>query len=263
MASFDGILDPGEMQAVAAFVVEEFVTARRPNTRYHTAENGWPDHERFSAAFRFVRDPAALALPPEQLDEADQRGRRLYLATCISCHDAPRATGEVAWDARPMSYPLDGHDCVSCHDRVRYPERGQAPMAPPASYHGASRVAGMAAPGAQADSPYSTHDQPVVLASPTSEQRRGEALYLKNCAFCHAADGTAKHWIGRFLEPHPRDLTEATFRARFDRDGLVRRIEEGLPGTAMPTWRNVLKRDEIRAIAVYMEAAFGPLGGPR
>jgi cytochrome c oxidase cbb3-type subunit 3 len=261
MASFEGILDAREMEAVAAFVVNEFVTARRPNTRYHTAENGWPDHERFRDAFRFVRDPAALALPPEQLDEADQRGRRLYLATCVSCHDAPHATGEVAWDARPVSYPLDGHDCVSCHDRVRYPERGLAAEPPPASYHGASRVAGLAAPAVQDDSPYAAHDQPVALASPTAEQRRGEALYLKNCAFCHAADGTARHWIGRFLEPHPRDLTEAAFRARFDRDGLVQRIEEGLPGTAMPTWRNVLKREEIRAIAVYMEAAFGPLGG--
>ena len=116
---------------------------------------------------------------------------------------------------------------------------------------------------AQDDSPYSAHDQPVVLKSPTAQQRRGEALYLKNCAFCHAADGTARHWIGRFLEPHPRDLTEAAFRAGFDQDRLVQRIEEGLPGTAMPTWRNILKRDEIRAIAVYMEAAFGPLGSVR
>ena len=264
MASFDGILDRGEMEAVAAFVIEEFVTARRPNTRYHTAENGWPDHERFSAAFRFVRDPTALALPHEELTESDQRGRRLYLATCISCHDAPaRAADEVAWDARPVSYPLDGHDCVSCHDRVRYPERGQARLDPPASYHGASRVASVGGAAPQGDSPYSAHDRPVTLAAATPEQRRGETLYLKNCAFCHAADGTARHWIGRFLEPHPRDLTDAAFRARMDRAGLVQRIEEGLPGTAMPTWRNVLKRDEIRAIAVYMEAAFGPLGSPR
>jgi len=263
MATFRGTLTPREMSLVARFVVEELATRRAANTRYHTAENGWPDHERFRDAFRFVRDPAALALPLEQLNDADRRGRRLYLATCVSCHDAPRETGEVAWAARPVSYPLDGHDCVSCHDRVRYPERGLAAAPPPASYHGASRVAGLAGPATPGDSPYSVHDQPVVLKSPTPDQKRGEAMYLKNCAFCHAADGTARHWIGRFLEPHPRDLTEAAFRARFDRDGLVQRIEEGLPGTAMPTWRNVLKRDEIRAIAVYMEAAFGPLGVPR
>ena len=264
MASFSDTLDSAEMEAVTAFVIDEFVTHRRANTRYHTAENGWPEHERFGDAFRFVRDPAALALPEERLSDTERSGRRLYLSACVSCHDAPTSgSDDLAWDVRPVSYPLDGHDCVSCHDRVRYPERGQARQDPPASYHGASRVAAASRSTRPEESPYSEHDRPVVLAAPTAEQQRGAALYLRNCAFCHAADGTAKHWIGRFLEPHPRDLTDARFRARMDHEALTQRIEEGLPGTAMPTWRNVLKPDEIRAIALYMEAAFGPLGGHR
>jgi cytochrome c oxidase cbb3-type subunit 3 len=261
MVSFSQVLSDAEMRAVAAFVVDEFVVTRGLNTRYHTDENGWPDHDRFADAFRFVREPGALALPVDQLSEADARGRRLFLAACISCHDVPPAAeGDVVWDIRPVSYPLDGHDCVSCHDRVRYPERGLARLEPPASYHGPRPPGGSAA---APDSPYAAHDQPVKLARPTAEQQRGEALYLRNCAFCHAADGTARHWIGRFLEPHPRDLTDARFRARTDRTALAQRIEDGLPGTAMPTWRNVLERDEIRAIVAYIEAAFGPLGaGP-
>ena len=259
MAAFSRVLSEAEMRAVAAFVVDEFVVGRRPNTRYHTAENGWPDHDRFADAFRFVREPEALVLPVDQLSEADARGRRLYLAACISCHDVPARESEVAWDVRPVSYPLDGHDCVSCHDRVRYPERGLARLERPASYHGARSPDGPTT----ADSPYAAHDRPVTLVRPTAEQQRGEALYLRNCAFCHAADGTARHWIGRFLEPHPRDLTDASFRARMDRTRLAQRIEDGLPGTAMPTWRNVLNRDEILAVVAYIEAAFGPLGaGP-
>lgn len=265
MASFSDTLDRDDMEAVAAFIADEFVEHRRTNTRYHTAENGWPDHERFQDAFRFVREPAALALSEDALSDAERRGRRLYLSACVSCHDAPAGgRAEVAWDVRPVSYPLDGHDCVSCHDRVRYPERGQPRADPPASYHAASSAASMVRPMVQPDdAPYSEHDRPVALASPTAELRRGEALYLKNCAFCHAADGSARHWIGRFLEPHPRDLTNADFRAQMNRDALVQRIADGLPGTAMPTWRNVLTRDEIRAIALYIEAAFGPLGGHR
>jgi cytochrome c oxidase cbb3-type subunit III len=258
MASFAGTLSPAEMEAVAAFVVAEFVVGRRPNTRYHTAENGWPDHDRFRDAFRFVEEPSTLALPQDQLDEAGRRGRALYRSACVTCHDAGGGDTAVAWDARPVSYPADGHDCVSCHDRVRYPERGLERLAPPASYHGAAGLP-PAGPGGAADL-YSRHDRPVQLAGASAVVRRGEILYLKNCAFCHAADGTARHWIGRFLEPHPRDLTDAAFRGRMDRARLVQRIEEGLPGTAMPTWRNVLDGDEIRAIASYMEAAFGPLG---
>lgn len=262
MASFNGILAPQQMQAVAAFVFEEFVIGRRRNTRYHTPENGWPDHERFGAAFRFVRDPAALSLPVEQLEPAEARGRQLYLTACISCHDAPTRHDAAAWEARPVSYPADGHDCVSCHDRVRYPERGLERLPPPASYHAAAGLPPAVRNAESASvSPYARHDVPVDLADASPEQLRGETLYMKNCAFCHAADGTAKHWIGRFLEPHPRDLTDAAFRASMSRDRLIQRIEDGLPGTAMPTWRNVLNRDEIGAVAAYLERAFGPLGG--
>jgi cytochrome c oxidase cbb3-type subunit 3 len=250
------------MRAVAHFVVEEFVQRRDANTRYHTAENGWPDHDRFRSAFRFVRDPSALALPAEQLSEQDAQGKRLYLSACISCHDAATVADSAVWDARPVSYPLDGHDCVSCHDRVRYPERGRPVVAAPASYHGAAQLPPhpAAVPSADPQSPYAAHDTPVALVEATPEERRGEALYARNCAFCHAADGTARHWIGRFLEPHPRDLTDPAFRASMSRARLRQRIEDGLPGTAMPTWKNALQRDEIAAIAANIERAFGPLG---
>ena len=85
-----------------------------------------------------MRDPAALHRAPEELTEAETRGRRLYLSTCISCHETGAKDDAVAWDTRPVSYPMDGHDCVSCHDRSRYPERGLVPLPPPASYHGAA-----------------------------------------------------------------------------------------------------------------------------
>lgn len=261
MASFEGTLDDAEIRAVAHFVVEEFVVRRQPNTRYHTAANGWPDHDRFRSAFRFVREPAALAVPAERLTADEAAGKRLYLSACISCHDGAASEETAVWDVRPMSYPQDGHDCVSCHDRVRYPERGLPVVAPPASYHGAAGLgARPEAATPDAASPYAAHDTPVRLQDPTREEARGEALYAKNCAFCHAADGTARHWIGRFLEPHPRDLTDPGFRASMSRERLAQRIEDGLPGTAMPTWRNVLQRDEIAALATYIERAFGPLG---
>lgn len=51
MKSFSGILDDQGMTAVAAFVVDKFVRRKAANTRYHAAENGWPDHERYRPAF--------------------------------------------------------------------------------------------------------------------------------------------------------------------------------------------------------------------
>jgi cytochrome c oxidase cbb3-type subunit 3 len=261
MAPFRGVLTEQEMVVVARFVVEEFAVRRGTNTRYHTAENGWPNHDRFGSAFRYVTDPSALQIPVDRLTAEEVSGKRLYLSACISCHDSATPGEAAGWDARPVSYPADGHDCVSCHDRIRYAERGLAPLPPPASYHGAAGVAAKAAvaPDDASASPYAAHDVPVQIARASPQQVRGQSLYLKNCAFCHAADGTARHWIGRFLEPHPRDLTDPAFRASVTRDELAQRIADGLPGTAMPTWRNVLQRDEIDAIAAYVEAAFGTL----
>ena len=56
-------------------------------------------------------------------------------------------------------------------------------------------------------SPYALHDTPTAISNMTASERRGEHLFQVNCAFCHAADGTARNWIGSFLEPRPRDLT--------------------------------------------------------
>ncbi len=51
MKSFAGTLAPREIEAVSAFVHDEFVVRNAGNTRYHTPENGWPRHERYAAAY--------------------------------------------------------------------------------------------------------------------------------------------------------------------------------------------------------------------
>jgi cytochrome c oxidase cbb3-type subunit III len=76
---------------------------------------------------------------------------------------------------------------------------------------------------------------------------------------CHGADGTGKNWIGSFLEPHPRNLTNTAVMAGMSRRRLIGAIREGIPATSMPAWKSVLDDAEIRAIAAYMNRAFHPL----
>jgi cytochrome c oxidase cbb3-type subunit 3 len=90
MASFDGTLSPREMELVARFVVAEFVRAQRPNTRYHTAANGWPEHERYAAAFPFATGEIALDRPDDSLSAPQRAGKALFMGACISCHDRAR-----------------------------------------------------------------------------------------------------------------------------------------------------------------------------
>lgn len=99
MKSFAAVLSDREIEAVVAFVHDEFVVRRAPNTRYHTPENGWPDHGRYASAYPFALGRIALDEPEGALTPAQRAGRRLYLGACITCHDraAVRDPGP-AWE---------------------------------------------------------------------------------------------------------------------------------------------------------------------
>jgi len=256
MKPFRGILSADDIAAVAGFVRQEFIVARAVNTRYHTAENGWPDHERYRAAFPFARGDIALDMPWNQLDDEQRRGKRLFLGSCISCHDRARVDDAGAvWETRALSYPRDAY-CSSCHDEPNGDGLRAGAQAP--ADHGASARHAPATADAGVASTYSLHDRPPVQTNATALERRGESLYQRNCAFCHAADGTAKSWIGRFLEPHPRDLTDAIAMRGMTRERLIDAIEGGLDGTSMPAWKSVLQRGEIEAVAAYVQRMFEP-----
>jgi len=226
MLSFRSVLGAAEAEAVIDFIRAEFMIAHAANTRYHSPENGWPKHDRYAAAFPFARAEIALTTPPEHLTQAQRAGRRLYLSSCISCHDRGRApeSHEVAWESRPLSYPLNGDTITN--------------VPPP-----------------DLATQYDIHNRPPRLAGLSAKEKRGEKLYQSNCAFCHAADGTGKNWIGAFLEPPARNLTGQDI-AGIDRERLVFVIREGLPNTSMPAWKHVLAEREVQDLAAYVLRAF-------
>ena len=102
---------------------------------------------------------------------------------------------------------------------------------------------------------YVQHDVVPRIDGLTLRERRGEALFQANCAFCHGADGTGRNWIGQFMEPKARDLTLYS-AATMPPARLRRTIREGLPGTSMPAWQHVLQPAEIDAIGAYVARAF-------
>ena len=230
MKSFRGILKDAEIDAVATFVAREFVRDKAVNTRYHTAENGWPAHERFAAAFPFARGDIALDAAAESLDAVQRAGRQLFLTSCISCHDRARVQDEgPAWSARPLSYPRMGF------------VPGQ-PNTPPVDAVSSASV-------------YAKHEVVPKIAGLTAQQRRGETLFQANCAFCHGADGSGKNWIGQFMQPKARDLTQYTAQTMpMPRLKLV--IRDGLDGTSMPAWKHVLAAGEVDAVGAYVARAF-------
>jgi cytochrome c oxidase cbb3-type subunit 3 len=251
MASFAGVLSERELRAVARFVHREFVLARARNTRYHTAENGWPDHERYRAAFAFATGEIPADTPYERLDAGQAAGKRLFLSACITCHEGGER-GPAQWAPRAVSYPANAAACLSCHNREGVaPERAGAG----AARHFSVTYAGKSPPADGGD-PHSLHDRALRLTGLSPRERRGERLYQANCAFCHAADGTGRNWIGSFLDPRPADFTDPAVRARVTGARLREAVREGVPGGSMPAWKSVLSNADIEAVAAYVERAF-------
>lgn len=92
MKGFAGVIPEQDIQAVAAFLRDEFLEKRAKNTRYHTKEAGWPDHDRYAEAYPFAREEIALDADESTLTPSQRRGRNLFVTTCITCHDRARVT---------------------------------------------------------------------------------------------------------------------------------------------------------------------------
>lgn len=230
MVSFASVLDEDDARAVAEYVRQSFMSSDRIDARYHSPENGWTNHERYAAAFPFIDGTVPLSTPWESLDEEQKRGRRLYESACVSCHDQPNigANEEIEWELRAVSYP-----------RNHFSHRES----------NTDLISGA--------SPYAQHDIPPDPSGLSARALAGKPLYQENCAFCHAADGTGRNWIGSFLEPRPRDFTDPEFRLLDDAQAMEQRVLHGIPGTSMPAWKDVLGHDEIAAIIAYIRESYG------
>ena len=241
MMSFSSVLQPNEIAAVADFVRQEFMVKKAENTRYHTEENGWFNHQRYAIAYPFALGEIRMDTPWEELTPQQAEGKRLYLASCVSCHDRGRVSDmAVKWESRAVSYPRNQ---FSPGD---YPPKLNTDSNP--------KVDAMTSA-----TPYHLHDQPPKLEGMTESEQRGESLFQQNCAFCHAADGTARNWIGSFMEPHPRDLTKSPVMDSMTKTRLRTVIRDGLAGTSMPAWKSVLSEQQIEDIIAYVGRAFHPL----
>ena len=229
MTSFSRVLNTRQISAVVDFIRVEFMQHGRVNTRYHTVQNGWPDHQRYAPAFPFATGEIALDKPWQELTEEETLGKQLFLTSCIPCHDRSHVVDEgLIWKKQSISYPRNNYS----HTRID---------------------------AVSSASIYAQHDISPEVPSLSFDELSGKKLWLDNCAFCHAADGSGQNWIGSFLEPPPRDLRNPEFMSSMTAEMLTRSIENGLKNTSMPAWKHVLDESQIRQIVSYISKAFHPL----
>jgi cytochrome c oxidase cbb3-type subunit 3 len=247
MQGFAKTISEGDIGLVVDFVRLEFMKNKASNTRYHTVENGWPDHEQYAPAFPYALGEVAIDTPDHKLTSAQQTGKRIFMQSCVTCHDRARVNDEgVIWDARPVSFPRNQYS----HKTESYKKEAHRKNGEEGEVDSESGA-----------SPYARHDRAPVLQQASAQIREGERLFQANCAFCHAADGTGKNWIGSFLEPHPRNLTDSANMKSMTRARMRQVIQEGLPDTTMPAWKSVLNLKQIDSIIDYIGEAFNPIEG--
>src|SRR6267378_2975846 len=93
----------------------------------------------------------------------------------------------------------------------------------------------------------------------------GKQVYSTWCAGCHGDGGKGDGEGARHMIPPPRDFTgNALYQIRSTPSGqlptdadLLRSVDEGLPGTAMPAWKTRLSDRQRRDVLAYIKA-FSP-----
>src|SRR6266704_6765766 len=88
----------------------------------------------------------------------------------------------------------------------------------------------------------------------------GKKVYVKWCAGCHGDGGAGDGPAAAYMLPRPRNFTGGLYKIRTTASGqlptdadLLRAIDEGLPGSAMPGWKGRLSDTERRQVMAYVK----------
>ncbi len=81
----------------------------------------------------------------------------------------------------------------------------------------------------------------------------GLKIYNKRCTWCHGDSGDGQGAANEYLMPPPRDFTSGQYKIKtthFDDvvpndEDIYRMIADGMPGTAMPGWSDILTEQEM------------------
>ena len=87
-----------------------------------------------------------------------------------------------------------------------------------------------------------------VAAFPAPNPPEGETLYKQKCAMCHAPDGKGYSAI------KTPDFTSPKWQQSTSDKEITDTIKNGKPGTAMKSFSDQLKDDEIQALLKYIRS---------
>jgi mono/diheme cytochrome c family protein len=96
------------------------------------------------------------------------------------------------------------------------------------------------------------------------QSERGAKIYFQACAPCHGIRGDGNGPAAKGFDPAPRNFRRGVYKFRTTVSGVLpidedlqRTVREGVPGTEMPRWKDVLSEADIEAVVQYIKT-FSP-----
>jgi DMSO reductase family type II enzyme heme b subunit len=94
---------------------------------------------------------------------------------------------------------------------------------------------------------------------------KGKEIYDKRCTWCHGEEGDGEGAAKDRLNPPPRDFTSGNYKVKAsdfedmapNDDDVFRMIRDGMPGTAMPGWSDILTEQDMWDLVAYVKSFAG------
>jgi mono/diheme cytochrome c family protein len=95
-----------------------------------------------------------------------------------------------------------------------------------------------------------------VSAEPVAPEilARGRQLFTQNCVSCHGTLGDGQSVAGAALSPAPTNFKWQ----QPDLDHALQALRDGIPGTAMPGWKDQISETNRVALAHYVRSLYAP-----
>jgi mono/diheme cytochrome c family protein len=202
------------------------------------------------------RATGALSTPPRDFtSEASRRELTTERIAAAITHGRP-GTAMTAWRSQLSAADIEA---LADHVYTRYVQ-GRPATAPAAPISGTH-----AHGGRQADATAAAPAVDMSAAFPGGLKGRltdGAGFYRANCVACHGELGDGAGPRAYFINPKPRNFTEAASRARYNRIALYAAVAEGRNGSEMPAWSKVATPQQIADVAEYVFQRFVIAGAP-
>ena len=188
-----------------------------------------------------------VAANAQQHNLSARRGKELFMEDCAGCHGADGRGNGVANQAL-LPKPTDLSAARFSEEFLRQTLWNGVRGAPMPSWRSLP-LRDLSALTAYVQSFHSTTNSSTVAAESLTP---GRAVYEKNCLACHGATGDGKGPAAATLAPPPSNFK----MIQPDFEYIRKVLRDGVPGTAMPVWKDQLSESDSVALAGYVRSFY-------